>query len=383
MPNAPESGLDRADRTVTPRARRLAHAVAVLLPLLASAPSAWAHDPPVNASASRHRVVLRASGKAESVTRWSASFRELLGRLGIDVAVDEADPSPPPLAVVTVDLSRDDEVVVEVVEGKSGRQQARRTLKGDASSPLTLEAAAHVAQFAVEDLLEVEVGAPPSPAEPHPLPITAPPAPQEKAPEAPATAPEEGNVALDVSAFAVGSRFSEEGALAFGGGAALGSRLTHVTGMPTLWLSAAYRAPIEVDESILRLRVSSLALRLIPTLTFSRPSWAVEAGAGGGADLLFSSTDSAAIPTSYLTSRHTDVSPVFGAVFTGHIAVARTAAVTLSLMLDVDLAPRRYVSRVAGDETSLLLPARLRPALAIGFAFSAFGRSRFASGGAR
>ncbi|MEO8876653.1 MAG: hypothetical protein ABI461_13765, partial [Polyangiaceae bacterium] len=87
----------------------------------------------------------------------------------------------------------------------------------------------------------------------------------------------------------------------------------------------------------------------------------------------------------FVQGSRTDVDPIALAMVAVHFAVASSANVFLAASLPVDLAPHRYLDQVGGSTNAVFLPARVRPALAFGFEFTAVGRAPYGpnAGGAK
>jgi hypothetical protein len=79
------------------------------------------------------------------------------------------------------------------------------------------------------------------------------------------------------------------------------------------------------------------------------------------------------VPQQFLGRPRLDAAPVLSAAFSARLSVGRASAVYAALSADVDLAPRRFVADVAGVRTALYEPWRVRPALVLGFSWSAAG----------
>ena len=316
-------------------------------------------------------VALAFEGAEEHRVAFSASLAELLSRLGLGLAAAGA---PGSLATVAVDWTSPSEGVLTVSE-PSGRVVLLRRLPRTEKPAVGLEAAAHIAQAVVEELREQ--------ARRKPFKVA-----QSQAPGAPGDAPvaaleassagdgraEQGRVALDVGAFVAGRLFGGDAPVAFGFGLTTAVALGTVRFRPALWLHVGYHAPFENSNDWAQLTTHALAFRLVPKAgLFGGDNWRLDAGLGGGADLFISRVRSSVLPPQLLGPPRADAAPILTALVAGHLGVARSADLSLSFTLDVDLAPRRFVVNVGGSPEELFNPWRVRPALLLGFSLSPVG----------
>jgi len=403
--------------------RRRGAWVMVLVPLLASGAEQVRAQPlpPSGAApaAAAPVVELVVVGGGHEASALLDTVRDLLGRVGLvleahTVATPAEVASIPrgsAVARVEVDLRSPGEAVI-VTEG---RRQApkQRTIRRDPSPSIAREELAQAIQSGVEAQLfadpegratppavEGAPGAdavPPSasavaptglpPDAPVPAPsVPPPPPPPPDAPLAlaqdaaalPRTPPAMG---LDISTLAGGGWFASGS----GPVAALGGDVT-VAGRkgwrPSLSLSARAVLPFAGSVDSVTGHASAFALRALAGVEVVRSSWfALVAGAGGGADVLWASPSSAVLPPSVLGADSTRADPVVSAFVAAHVRLVPSVVLTVMGLGDLDLAPSRYVVADGTAVDPLLAPWRVRPTLLAGFTFTALGQPTFVRGG--
>jgi hypothetical protein len=111
---------------------------------------------------------------------------------------------------------------------------------------------------------------------------------------------------------------------------------------------------------------------------FRGDNWRLDAAVGGGADVFITEARSNILPPGAVAAVRADASPVLSAQVTGRFGIARSADVWVGVMVDVDLAPRRFVVNVGGTTEELYLPWRVRPAVLLGFSFAPVGKEPYA-----
>ncbi|HEX7664831.1 MAG TPA: hypothetical protein VF407_09980, partial [Polyangiaceae bacterium] len=252
-------------------------------------------------------------------------------------------------------------------------------------------------QVGVEDITAAAPPAPPAPTTPppekkpeppptpppQPIATVAPPQlpPKEEPKEAPKTAHEnEQHVpwGFDFGAFADGNYVASNTGLVVGGGALATFALWRGQWRPALTLSGSYHASFDASDSFVDERVKLLSLRAVPTVELvGNRSWSLDAGAGAGVDVLFTSQSSTSVPSQFLRDGRTDVDPIVLAQTTLHFSVASGSDLFLTFALPVDLAPHRYLDVVGGESQTVFLPARVRPMLAFGFELTGIGHSAY------
>jgi len=321
---------------------------------------------------SRRIVVHRNASPSESAAL-DASLRELLSRLGATLVVapgalrggvDEGA-----FALVDISFSEDGkEARVVIVDGRSGKEVSRRTIATQAD--LRVEATAHIIQFAVEDLLTFErnnsdkervIANPPPP----------PPSPPAPPPRSPTR--DESTIGLDLGALFGVRSFGGGAGSTIGGGLELGATYGRGNWRPGVTLDGQIHAPLRSRGSLLEMSTEVLAFRAIPNMQVAGGRiWAIEAGIGGGVDVWITEPTSNDLPSATLAS-NTRVTPVVTTSVKGRLAVAKSADVVLTGMIDGDIAPTRYVLNDQGARQSFFYPNRVRPAVFIGFSFALFG----------
>jgi hypothetical protein len=324
------------------------------------------------------------------------SLHELLSRLEIELdihATDHIDRAANgslsgtngalPIALVGVDLTGDP-VEIYFHDSKTGKLLGRREVAKDASGNLTIETTAHIIQSGVEDIAADTP--PPTPKPENPTPQNPPPTPppiviqppiappRDRAPEKKSSVP----WGLDVGAFADGNYMAPGSGLVVGGGGAVSFALKRGNFRPALQICGSYHASFDPSDSYVDDTMKLVSMRLVPNLqVLGGESWSVDTGLGGGIDAFITSPGSATVPGTFVHDGGTYLDPIATATVTAHFAVAASADLFLSFALPADLAPHRYVDDVGGTSSTVFLPARLRPAVAFGFEFTAVGKSPY------
>ncbi len=337
-------------------------------------------------------VVVGAVGSPEDTAALEASLAELLGRLGMRLVVQRVDrptvaAGSRPLAVVRVDLRGGAEVSVVIESGKTGEVLGRRSVRWAGSPQLVIETTAHVIQASVEDVRDLDKpppAAPPPAAPPPAAPPPAAPPPAAPPPEAPPPArdrpapADRRGPALDVAGF-LGARAFGGANFAALGGVGVAGRLDRGPWSPGVWLTGAYHTPFDAKGNLLELRTTVLSMRLAPTLELARgTSWYLEASAGVGADVFFTTPRSGVVPASQLGADRADAVPILTTFVGAHYGIASTVDVLANASLDLDLAPRRWVTRTGGVPEEVFSPLRARPSLSVGIAWGVVGSPTFA-----
>jgi len=343
-----------------------------------------------DATGTRRAVDVTVVGSDEDAQTLEASLRELLARLEIQLVMHRADhltggvtPSPQGvemIASVGVDLTTDP-VHIAFRDPKTGRTLGERELAKSTTPSLTLEAVAHIVQSGVEDINAQAPPPPPKPEAPNPpppiaiVPLPAPTPPSKDRAEPTRSTPRWG---IDVGAFCDGNFMASNVGLVVGGGGSVSLAARRGNFRPALQISGSYHAPFDASDTYVSDRVRVLALRAVPTVQLSGgESWSLEAGAGGGIDTFFTSPGSTTVPGTLIQDSRTDIDPVVLALVAVHFAVASSANLFLSVSAPIDLAPHRYLDDVGGATNTVFLPARVRPAVAFGFEFTALGRAPY------
>lgn len=341
-------------------------------------------DSATDASASP-RVELRVMGTEQAVALTRSTSQELFDRLGVDVYVRSVSDPPPelpdtPLAVATIEITPPLCSIV-IVDGRTGAELDRRTFS-ESSVETAVEAAAHIAYFVVETLLE-----PPPPEQTHPVEPAAPPpvAPTPTPPPAVVTAPAPMPPLGDTSSTPVGLDLG----LAFSAVGLGGSRLP-----PGAGLTAELRFPrsgvsfgalmavtthastdLEFEGATADLRPSTL--RLLGTLdTPLGSALAFTAAFGGGVEWL------RLTPTSNPANVEVaDAQSVFDPLISGLVGLRiklgdRTFLSALG-GVDLSLAPKTFQAKVGDETQDLLEMPPLRPVFLLGAAASLDEAPRF------
>ncbi len=345
----------------------------------------------------RRWVDVSLAASDEDARALQGSLHELLSRLEIELDLHVADHidraasgsastanGPLPITLVGIDLTTDP-VEIYFRDAKTGKLLGRREVPKNAAANLTIETTAHIVQSAVEDITAEPVAAPkhenpnppaPPPSNPNPPIAIQPPAPPppDRILEPKSSVP----WGLDVGAFCDGNYVASNVGLVVGGGGAVLFALKRGNLRPALQISGSYHASFEPSDAYVDDNMKLLSLRLIPNLQlFGGESWSIDAGVGGGIDTFITSPGSATVPGTFVHDGRTYIDPIATATVTAHFAVASSADLFLSFALPADLAPHRYLDEFAGASNTVFLPARVRPAVAFGFEFTALGRSAY------
>ncbi len=313
----------------------------------------------VRAQGEQGWIELAVAGSADERAALQRSLSELLGRLHLGL-YPQGTRDDAPLASARIELDELECRITLTGSGPEAKVLMFRRIARKGSTQVMAETVALIVHGAVEELLQ---------APRHPVASTAPPEPEPPLPPPPSAA---SRLSLDLAGFA-GSR-------AFGGGASLvvAAGATASVGLqlgrwhPALWLSAAYNTPFEANTELLRLHAEVLSFRAGPSLRLlERDDWYLEGGLGAGADLFFTDARSAVLPPERVGHDRIDAAPIGTALLAGHLSLASRVDLFLGFTLDVDLAPRRYVADLPTGRETVYEPWRVRPALVLGFDFSA------------
>ena len=317
----------------------------------------------------RPLVVLQFKGDEGARIAFTASLRELLGRVGVTLSdTAERTDSNDILGEAEVDWSALEEGTVRVRDAGRREVLVRRISKG-ASGALALETAAHWVQAVVDELA-------------HPLapPVAAPPVREVEAVVAAALPPAAPIVGFDTGVFVLGRALGNEASLAAGAGVHATLSLDIAGLRPSVWLLAQYQIPVVVPGTLIDLRVQAFQTRAGLSVSPLRgPSWRIDLGFGAGLDVTHAQPTGGGIPGGRLTPARWDVTPILSSLIVARIAAARTVDFHVAFALDVDLQPRRYLARVGGADEVLYSGWLVHPALLLGGNFNLVGPAPFAS----
>ncbi len=346
--------------------------------------AAHADEPAAPARVGPRVVTLSVDGGAEDAELYAFTIRELLGRIDVRVSNGADVEGARVVAHVRVDATAPGGVAVRVTDAQ-GRPVLARTVARDASPAITREGVAHAVQTAVEStLLDDSPREPPTPAPPPPPPPAAQtpapvaaPAPRER--PAPSTPP---RYALDLATFVGGGPVASGAGVAPRVGAWVTGRAEGAL-RPSITLSGAYAFPFESGDELVTARASVTALRAFASVELVRGAdLSLEAGLGGGVDVLSVTPRSDVLPSSVLRGATTRADGIVSGLLTARLAVFRGASLMVSAGADGDVSTRDYVVEQGAARTTLLAPWRVRPVVLIGLSFTALGAPRFEAGGA-
>jgi hypothetical protein len=333
--------------------------VSALLPLVVLL-SATAPEPP-------KLVLLEAVGTPADVDALRVSLEDWLKPMALELEL--MNPLPPPEQLPSFARVRvvwtDEVCVVEVFRGNGAL--ARKKLLPRAGAPLlVLESAALIAQAGVRELSIEEHQREPLSAPP----LTA----AEEVVKQPAPPPP-STVELGLAAFVQGRSFDERSPFVFGGGAELHANLALGAWRPSASLLVAYQGPVSRSSTLVNLQVQTLSFRLLPGLKRELGVFELEAGGGGGLDVLLADTSASELPAGSFEDR-TDVAPFLSAALGVRVRPSESSAIFLRAVVDFDPAKRRYRARLGGEPVTLLEPWTVRPALQLGFSFDLISGAR-------
>jgi hypothetical protein len=333
-------------------------AVRLAVAALAVSTVVSAQEPP------RGRVTVTVTGAGPRVA-FLASARELLGRLG--VALDEAGGEGPLVGAATVELGTEECTIS--LSDQTGKLSFFRRVPALGSPALLVEAAAHVLQSAVEELLFSGLRKPRVVKAPAPPPVVEQPGPAPAPPPQPAPG-------LDLAAFAGGAYLGTGAPLAVGAGLAVSGVVRHVTLRPALTLSAGYRPPVDIAGSAVTIALQMVTLRAVASvIVLSVARFQLELGAGGGGDLSIVVGRLPGLPSPRQPRTVVDVAPMATGQVTARLGVNRAAEFYVSFALDLDFNPPAFATEINGRRETIFSPWRVRPAVAIGFSFGVAGAS--------
>jgi len=317
------------------------------------------------------------AGDAAEAAALSDTIRELLARLHVGVVPAGAGGGARAIAHVTIDLTGEGAAIATVTDATSGELRLHRAVTREGSKAVVREEIAQKVQAAVEaELLERQARASPPPGDGRagggPAPGGARPAANEPPPERP--------VSLDVGVLGGAGGFASQVGPAFRVG---GEATLALTGSPRPFVSiaAAYALPFESSDArpvIARAAVTSgRALFGVEVIRLGRA--AIDAGAGGGLDVLHVEGHSAVLPRSHLLPASERVDAIVSGAVSLHVALTSDVSVTVIGLADLDLAARRYVLSRGPEADDVFVPWRLRPTVLAGLSLRALGGARGAS----
>jgi hypothetical protein len=144
-----------------------------------------------------------------------------------------------------------------------------------------------------------------------------------------------------------------------------------------LYLGAYFYAPVESSTSEVRLEITAISLRAIPSVELARVGpLRFAAGAGGGVDLFHAEPQPTETATATLGPETTLVDPILEAQMLLRIVIGG-ASLVLGFDLDYDLNPDRYEIHQYGTGTSssVLAEWSVRPAGMLGVCLPIVGVS--------
>lgn len=325
------------------------------------------------------------------------TIKELLDRVRLSSVHAPAAAYVPLLSRVTVDLSKPTIAAVSVVDARDGRVVMQRDVARDPNPSVAREEIAHAVQSAVEaELLKRD--SPPSP------PVTAPlrdpaalgarvpahvdPVPDPKPAPGPQASPSSSrdaapstehstpsSLTLDIATFAAAGPIAKSSGVAprVGGGVVVA--LASSSLRPSLALLGAYAPPFETGDDVIRARSSFVSARAVPAIEISRTtSIALDWGLGGGFDVLTVTPQTNVLPSSRLGPSSSNVDVIATSLLTLRADIVPSVFFFASAGIELNVLTRPYVAQRGAENEEVLAPWSVRPMLALGFAFTAFGR---------
>lgn len=308
-------------------------------------------------------VLLEAVGEAGDVDALRTSLEDWLKAMQLELHLVSA---LPPVAVPSFARVRavwtEASCVVEVFS-PDGVLRRRKELPRGGPPLLVSEAAALIAQAGVQELsIEERQRQPlPTPADAAPVPLV----------EAPPGAPPFG---LRLAAYFQGRLHGPQHPVVFGGGGEVSASFGDAAWRPGVTLLAGYQGPVTEERPLFRIQLQAVQLRLLPALRRTFGAFEFELALGGGVDLLVASTTSSSVPADFVQGSRVDPAPFVSALASARWKVTPSSALFVRALVDVDPARRRYVSMVAGERETFLVPWLARPALQLGFSFDVLSR---------
>lgn len=153
---------------------------------------------------------------------------------------------------------------------------------------------------------------------------------------------------------------------------------------PSLTLSARALLPFDATADDVSSHTSAFDARAYAGVELARGSWfTIDAGAGGGTDVVWASPRSAVLAPSVLGASSTRVEGIVAAFGAVHVSLTPSVALTVMVLGDWDPAPARYVVIDGSSTDAALAPWNVRPTVLAGFTFTALGAPAFPVGAPR
>lgn len=322
----------------------------LLVPMLLLGAPALAAETPVR------RVELIATGADSDVEALRVSLQDWLHPLQLELRRVERWESEEAFARVRVVWS-DETCVVEVFT-LSGTLARRKSLPRGGPPLLVSESAALVAHAGVQELFLEAKKREPLPTLSAPTMVTA-----------PATETEPKGLGWSLGAFLLGRSYDQQAPFVFGGGAMLSTVWNSESAFrPMASLSISYQGPVTRSSELANLQLQTIGVRLLPGVKWKHDAWSLEAGAGGGIDVLLAAATSGVVPPQ-LVHGGVFAAPFFSLALGASLQVSTSSSIFLRAGVDFDPARVRFRTAVAGEATTLLEPWGVRPNVQLGFAF--------------
>lgn len=267
-------------------------------------------------------------------------------------------------ASVLVELGADD--VNIVVTSADDRVFATRGIRRDPSPGIMREEVALVVRSALDALAEREQSSPARP------PVMPRPLPEQPVPP---RARETGDDTWEFygGLFASLRSWSTDTAPSVGLGGLGGVSIGDAGMVPSLWLSARYQLPVTAGHHGVEVRLSAASLRMIPSLRLlDSESLRLDAGVGGGVDLMFVSAEADG-PAARTEPSRVDVVPVASSLLAAYMPLGGGTALFFAAEGDLDVSPNRYVVERAPATDSALELRSFRVGGAIGVLYGLGG----------
>jgi hypothetical protein len=351
----------------------LAAAFALLAPSAAAALSSEGQEA-VGQSGVGRIVEIRVNGDAAALARVRMTAPELLLRLDVQPnikSIDEPDSSPGepiPMVIAYVDFRSVASPSIDIEDGRTRQELARRRLSDVTSLETGVEAVLHVLYLTVETTLQVSATTPrpgvaPLPKKPVPRLVRR-------------AAPQRTHFGFD---FGPLLRMSSLGSTRIvpGGGLGLEPRADFGRTQATLLLSGVLHGTSEISADRGEAEIRPLQIRVVPTLDWLfSPEVSGCVGVGGGMDSFLVSPIQ---PPDFgrVRSAQSALDPILTGMVGARVPISGRLFLAAMASLDLDLAPTTFVATAGLVNEPILRLPRVRGAFTLALSFTAAGERRF------
>jgi hypothetical protein len=348
----------------------------VLLVMRQRVSAAQTNDP----EAPPRHVEIKLVAPGESWPALETVLSELLARLQVSVRfstiasvdarqiLNERSEDPPSVARVWIDMREPGKVTLYLTGDRADRLLVRHVPLVTRIDEVAREEIAHIVEATVDALLvggrigvvTDEVMRPAAKADVSPPP-------RERAPS---------GVGLDLGVAYEAQAWQSDRPPLHSAAVMVGVESRSGTWRPGVWLSGEYRFPTTVDNSIVSARLDQGAFRAMGSLTWAASRrWSLEAGVGGGFDLVRIAPDVNQGPSVDPRPPRFAAVPMLRALLLGRYAFTARSEVFAGVAADYDLVGTRYVLNDASNSpVPVFTPWDLRPMALIGVASDVLAR---------